>query len=164
MKVRAAKPSLLKEIWKYRHMYLLMLPFLAMFTVFIIIPIISSVVLSFTDFNMLQSPAFTGPNNYIRMFLDDDVFVVAVKNTLVFAVLTGPVSYFLCFFLAWMINDLPAKFRWILTLLFYAPALASNVFYIWTYIFSGDMYGLINSTLIRLGLIKEPIQWLTGAI
>jgi len=164
MKVRAAKPSLLKEIWKYRHMYLLMLPFLAMFTVFIIIPIISSVVLSFTDFNMLQSPAFTGPNNYIRMFLDDDVFVVAVKNTLVFAVLTGPVSYFLCFFLAWMINDLPAKFRWILTLLFYAPALASNVFYIWTYIFSGDMYGLINSTLIRLGLIMEPIQWLTDAI
>ncbi len=163
MKVRAAKPSLLKEIWKYRHMYLLMLPFLAMFTVFIIIPIISSVVLSFTDFNMLQSPAFTGPNNYIRMFLDDDVFVVAVKNTLVFAVLTGPVSYFLCFFLAWMINDLPAKFRWILTLLFYAPALASNVFYIWTYIFSGDMYGLINSTLIRLGLIMEPIQWLTDA-
>lgn len=163
MLVQSAKPSLLKEIWKYRHMYLLMLPFLAMFTVFIIVPIISSVVLSFTDFNMLESPAFTGPNNYIRMFLDDDVFVVAVKNTLVFAVLTGPVSYFLCFFLAWMINDLPAKFRWILTLLFYAPALASNVFYIWTYIFSGDMYGLINSTLIRLGLIMEPIQWLTDA-
>ena len=62
-----------------------------------------------------------------------------------------------------MINDLPPKFRWVLTLMFYAPALASNIFYIWTYIFSGDMYGLVNSTLIRMGLLMEPIQWLTDS-
>lgn len=161
--IRAHKPSLAREIWKNRHLYLLMAPFLLVFTVFIIIPIIVSVVLSLTDFNMLQSPSFVGIDNYIRMFLDDDVFIVAVRNTLIFAVLTGPVSYLLCFFLAWMINDLPPKFRWVLTLLFYAPALTSNIFYIWTYIFSGDMYGLVNSTLIQLGVIMEPIQWLTDS-
>lgn len=141
----------------------MMAPFLIVFTVLIILPILSSIVLSFTNFNMLQTPSFVKLENYIRMFLDDDVFLIAVRNTLIFAVLTGPVSYFMCFFLAWMINDLPPKFRWVLTLLFYSPALASNIFYIWTYIFSGDMYGLINSVLIRLGLIMEPVQWLTDS-
>lgn len=153
----------LREMWKHRQLYILMAPFLLVFTMFIIAPIVSSVYLSFTNFNMLESPSFNRLDNYIRMFLDDDVFLIAVRNTLIFAVLTGPLSYFLCFFLAWMINDLPPKFRWVLTILFYSPALASNIFYIWTYIFSGDMYGLINSTLIRMGFIMEPIQWLTNA-
>ena len=163
MIAEARKRSLGREIWKNRQKYVLMLPFLVVFSIFVIVPILTSVCLSFTDFNMLQTPRFTGASNYIRMFLDDDVFVIAVRNTLIFAVLTGPLSYFLCFFLAWMINDLPPRFRWVLTLLFYAPALASNIFYIWTYIFSGDMYGLVNSTLMRLGLLMEPVQWLTDS-
>lgn len=163
MIAEARKRSLGREIWKNRQKYVLMLPFLIVFSIFVIVPILISVGLSFTDFNMLQTPRFTGLSNYIRMFLDDDVFVIAVRNTLIFAVLTGPLSYFLCFFLAWMINDLPPRFRWVLTLLFYAPALASNIFYIWTYIFSGDMYGLVNSTLMRLGLLMEPVQWLTDS-
>lgn len=163
MIAKAKIHSLGREIWKNRQKYMLMLPFLVVFFVFVIVPILTSVALSFTDFNMLQTPRFTGVSNYIRMFLDDDVFVIAVRNTLIFAVLTGPLSYFLCFFLAWMINDLPPRFRWVLTLLFYAPALASNIFYIWTYIFSGDMYGLVNSTLMRLGLLMEPVQWLTDS-
>lgn len=163
MIAKAKIRSLGREIWKNRQKYMLMLPFLVVFFVFVIVPILTSVALSFTDFNMLQTPRFTGASNYIRMFLDDDVFVIAVRNTLIFAVLTGPLSYFLCFFLAWMINDLPPRFRWVLTLLFYAPALASNIFYIWTYIFSGDMYGLVNSTLMRLGLLMEPVQWLTDS-
>lgn len=163
MIAKAKIRSLGREIWKNRQKYVLMLPFLIVFFVFVIVPILTSVALSFTDFNMLQTPRFTGASNYIRMFLDDDVFVIAVRNTLIFAVLTGPLSYFLCFFLAWMINDLPPRFRWVLTLLFYAPALASNIFYIWTYIFSGDMYGLVNSTLMRLGLLMEPVQWLTDS-
>ena len=163
MIAEARKRSLGREIWKNRQKYVLMLPFLVVFSIFVIVPILTSVCLSFTDFNMLQTPRFTGLSNYIRMFLDDDVFVIAVRNTLIFAVLTGPLSYFLGFFLAWMINDLPPRFRWVLTLLFYAPALASNIFYIWTYIFSGDMYGLVNSTLMRLGLLMEPVQWLTDS-
>lgn len=163
MIAKAKIRSLGREIWKNRQKYMLMLPFLVVFFVFVIVPILTSVALSFTDFNMLQTLRFTGASNYIRMFLDDDVFVIAVRNTLIFAVLTGPLSYFLCFFLAWMINDLPPRFRWVLTLLFYAPALASNIFYIWTYIFSGDMYGLVNSTLMRLGLLMEPVQWLTDS-
>ena len=161
--MKSGNQSLCGEIWKNRQKYLLMAPFLTVFCVFVIVPILISIYLSLTDFNMLQTPVFSGLNNYLRMFLDDDVFVLAVRNTLIFAVVTGPLSYFLCFFLAWTINDLPPKFRWLLTLLFYAPALATNIFYIWTYIFSGDMYGLINSTLIRLGVLMEPIQWLTDS-
>ncbi len=153
--------GLKREIWRNKEKYILMAPFLLVFFIFIIIPIACSLVLSTTNFNMLETPKFIGLDNYVRMFLDDTVFIGAVKNTLLFALLTGPVSYLLCFILAWFINDLPPKIRWVMTLLFYAPTLANNIFYIWMYIFSDDMYGLVNSTLIQWGILMEPIQWLT---
>ena len=86
-----------QRIWNARSSYVLMFPFLLLFLVFVVIPILSSVVLSFTSFNMLQMPKFVGFDNYIRMFLEDDIFVKALKNTLVFAVLTGPLGYILSF-------------------------------------------------------------------
>ena len=64
-----------KQIWNARASYVLLAPFLLLFIVFIVIPIISSIVLSFTSFNMLQMPKFVGFDNYIRMFLDDVIFV-----------------------------------------------------------------------------------------
>ena len=64
-----------QRIWNARSSYVLMFPFLLLFLVFVVIPILSSVVLSFTSFNMLQMPKFVGFDNYIRMFLEDDIFV-----------------------------------------------------------------------------------------
>lgn len=137
------------------------MPFLLLFTVFTILPILSSVGLSFTYFNMLQPPTFIGLDNYVRLLLEDDVFLIALRNTLLFALITGPLSYILSFVFAWFINDFPRGLRTFLTFLFYAPSLAGNVYFIWTYIFSDDSVGLLNSTLLRLGAVNESIQWLT---
>lgn len=152
-----------KRIYNARASYVLMAPFLLLFLVFVVIPIISSVFLSFTSFNMLQMPKFVGFDNYIRMFLEDDVFVKAMKNTIVFAIITGPLGYILSFVVAWLINELGRGLRWFLTLVMYAPTLAGNIYYIWTYIFSGDSKGLINTSLMNVGVITDPIQWLTDA-
>lgn len=152
-----------KQIWNARASYILLAPFLLLFTVFIVIPIISSIVLSFTSFNMLQMPKFVGFDNYIRMFLEDDIFVKALKNTLVFALITGPIGYILSFVIAWLINEMNHVFRWLLVLIMYAPTLSGNIYYIWTFIFSGDSKGLVNSSLIKMGIINDPIQWLTDS-
>ena len=152
-----------RKIYKSRASYVLMAPFLILFLVFVVIPILSSVFLSFTSFNMLQTPKFVGFDNYIRMFLEDDVFVKALRNTVVFAIITGPLGYVLSFVVAWLINELNRGLRWFLTLVMYAPTLAGNIYYIWTYIFSGDSKGLVNSSLIQIGIITDPIQWLTDS-
>ena len=151
----------LGEIKKNKVSYLMMAPFLTLFCLFTVLPILSSMVLSFTYFNMLEFPQWRGLYNYVRLFLEDDVFLIAIKNTLVFAFLTGPVSYMLCFVFAWFINELTPKIRAFMTLVFYAPSMCGSIYVIWTYIFDGDSYGLMNSYLMKLGLIDTPIQWLT---
>ena len=137
------------------------LPYLLFFFFFVVLPIIASVFLSVTYYNMLQAPSFIGFNNYFNLIVTDTVFLKALKNTLLFAVLTGPVSYFLCLIVAWFINELPRYLRVLMTLIFYAPSLSSSVYFIWQYLFSGDSYGLINGFLMKLGIIYEPIQWLS---
>jgi ABC transporter, permease protein len=139
--------------------YFLMIPFLVFFILFTLIPVGASIVLSFTRYDILNPPVFVGWDNYLRMFLEDEVFLIALKNTIQFAVITGPVSYLLCFVFAWFINDLPPFGRAFFTVVFYAPTLA-NIYFIFQYLFSGDMYGLINSVLMQMGFINEPIQWL----
>lgn len=143
-----------------RQEWAMALPFLIMFSVFTIIPVVSSIVLSMTNFNMLEMPSFRGFENYTRLFVEDDIFLIAVKNTLIFAFLTGPVGYFASLFFAWLINELGPKLRAFLTLIFYAPTIAGNIFFIWLFIFSPDAYGLANATLMNLGILNEPILWL----
>lgn len=142
-------------------MYAMMVPFLLLFLLFTVIPVLSSILLSFTDFNLLEMPHFIGWNNYIKLFLEDKIFMTSVKNTLLFAFLTGPLSYFLSLFVAWMVNDLPKKLRTFMTFLFYAPSISGSMYAIWSIIFSGDMYGWANGILMNLGLVNEPIKWLT---
>ena len=99
-------------------------------------------------------------DNYTRLFLEDDIFLVALKNTLLFAAITGPISYLACFLFAWVINELGPRLRAFMTLIFYAPSISGNIYFIWLMIFSGDRYGIANGMLIKLGIILEPIQWL----
>lgn len=152
-----------KEIVRHRDDYLLMLPFFLLFAFFTVIPVLSSIVLGFTNFNLIEAPKFIGFENYINLFLSDDVFMIAAKNTLLFAVVTGPLSYFGCLLLAWIVNELSPKVRTAVTFLFYAPSISGSLYMIWTYIFSGDMYGLANSVLMQSGLITTPISWLSDA-
>lgn len=150
-----------RQIWDNKINYVLMFPFLLFFTLFTVIPVGASMVLSFTRYDVLNDPVFVGWDNYLRMFLEDGIFLIALKNTLQFAIITGPVGYILCFVFAWFINDLPPYARAFFTVVFYAPTLA-NVYFIFQYIFSADMYGLINSLLMNLGLLDQPIAWLTN--
>ena len=134
-------------------------PFLLLFIVFTVLPVFLSILLSFTDFNMLQVPGWQGLNNYTRLFLEDEIFLLACKNTLVFACVTGPVSYLLSLLIAWFINELAPKIRAVVTLIFYAPSISGQVYLIWATLFSGDSYGWVNATLIDLGIITSPILW-----
>lgn len=135
-------------------------PFMLFFIIFTIVPVVMSLPMGFTDFNMVQSPKFVGLSNYTTLFLSDKIFIRSIRVTLVFALLTGPVSYVLCFLLAWLINELPPKLKTIFTLIFYAPSMA-NVYTVWQLIFSGDINGYLNSLLIDWGIITSPVQWLT---
>lgn len=139
--------------------YFMIAPFMILFFIFTIIPVVLSLVLSFTSFNMLQWPKFVFMDNYITLFLDDDLFITALKNTLIFASVTGPASYIISFVVAWFINELPPKIRAIVTLVFYAPSIAGNVYLIWMTIFSSDSYGLMNGFLLEMGIIDSPILW-----
>lgn len=153
---------MIKDAWRQYHtMYLFMLPFIILFVIFVIAPVLTAIYLSFTYFNMLEPPRWIGLSNYRLLFLEDDVFLIAVKNTLLFAIVTGPLSYFISFTLAWFINRL--RMRQLYTLAFYAPSITSGIAIsvIFMYLFSNDRYGVLNYLLIQVGLITEPINWLT---
>ncbi|MGB4090728.1 MAG: sugar ABC transporter permease [Ruminococcus flavefaciens] len=152
--------QLLVSIKQNKECYLMIAPFMLFFIVFTVVPVIMSLPMGFTDFNMAQAPKFVGLSNYTTLFLSDKIFIRSIRVTLVFALLTGPVSYVLCFMLAWLINELPPKLKTIFTLIFYAPSMA-NVYTVWQLIFSGDINGYLNSFLIDLGIINSPVQWLT---
>ena len=143
--------------------YLMLLPFGLLFFFFILLPILASVVLSFTDFNLVQMPRFTGLDNYIRMFFDDSVFTISLNNTILFALLTGPLSYFICLLFAWLVNEFRPGIRSVFTFMLYVPSLSTAVYTVWAFIFSGDQYGLLNSFLMSMGFLNEPIQWLTDS-
>ncbi len=150
--------------WRlHKEKYLMILPFALIFICFTAIPVLVSIVLSLTDFNMLQVPDFIGLDNYINLIVYDDVFLIAMKNTMLFAVVTGPISYLMCFVFAWLINELPPKPRALLTLVFYAPSISGNAFVIWKLLFSSDMYGYINAWLLNMGIIDSPILWFETA-
>lgn len=141
--------------------YAMLLPFLVLFVLFTVVPIISSMVLSFTDYDMISLPTFVGIKNYLYMFTEDSTIFTVLKNTLLFAVITGPLSYILAFLLAWLINEFRPAVRNLFSFLFYAPALVgASGYLIWQNLFSSDSYGYINNLLISLGLITEPIRWM----
>lgn len=138
---------------------LMIAPFLILFAVFTLLPVLVSIFLSLFTYDMVTMPKFAGFSNYARMFLGDNVFLISVKNTLMFAVVTGPVSFALAYILAWMINEFTPKTRSLLSFLFYSPSLTGGAYFIWQVLFSGDSYGYINSMLLTSGVITTPIQF-----
>lgn len=152
--------ALKRKAPKYVYMKLMLAPFLILFCLFTVLPVLSSMVLSFFEYDIVGRMRFIGLDNYTFLLLGDEVFPTALKNTLIFAVITGPAGFFLSFLLAWFINEFGPKTRSILSFLFYSPALMGNAYFIWQVLFSGDSYGYINSLLLSLNVITSPIQWL----
>ncbi|NLK21025.1 MAG: sugar ABC transporter permease [Epulopiscium sp.] len=152
-------------IWKKMKLsktyYLFLAPYAILFSIFYILPVIVSIFFSFTYYNVLEPPRFIGLQNYINLILADDVFLIAVKNTFLLAAITGPIGYLASFIFAWFINELPRYIRSFAVLIFYAPTISGQVYLIWAIMFSGDAYGYVNAFLMRLGIVHEPILWLT---
>ena len=134
-------------------------PFLILFIIFVAVPVFIAAGMSFTSYNMIQPAKWVGLTNYRLLLTDDDIFLTALKNTFVFACISGPIGFMMSFIAAWLINQL--KFRNAFSLAFYAPSITSGIAMtvVWMYFFSGDRYGLINNILIDLSLIPEPILW-----
>ena len=156
------RTALLKKFNTYKTGTLFALPFLVLYAVFVLAPILVAVFTSLTDYNLLETPSFVGLRNYKTLFMEDNVFITAVTNTLVFAVISGPIGLVASFMLAWVINKAP--FSKLFALLFYAPSLTSSIAMsvVWMYFFSADRYGLINNVLFKLGVINDPIRWNTN--
>ncbi len=160
-KHKFTKRQLLKmEIKKHKHLYILMAPYAILFFTFTVIPVFMSLGISFSYYNLLETPRFIGLDNYLKLLLYDDEFIIAIKNTLILAVVTGPVSYMMAFVFAWLINELKPKVRAFMTLIFYAPSISGNAYLMWLIIFSGDIHGYANAFLIKYGFIDNPVLWL----
>ena len=141
--------------------YMMVAPFMLLFVFFVVLPIITSFFISLTDFDMVGVPKLIGFDNYIRIFVEDEEFITSFRNTLALAVVTGPIGYFACLLIAWLINEFNPALRSFLTICFYAPTISGTLYVIWGFIFSGDQYGILNSFLINMGILDEPFQWLT---
>ena len=164
-KQAAARKDITMAQWVWKEMkrnwiaYVMVAPYMILFTIFTVLPVLLSIVLSFTNFNMLQFPDFVFLENYITLFFDDDIFLTACKNTFIFACIVGPASYLMSFLVAWFINELPPKIRAVVTLVFYAPSISGNVYLIWGTLFSGDSYGWVNAMLLEYDIIEEEINF-----
>lgn len=153
-----------REIKKHKASYLFLSPFLLSFAIFTVLPLLTALYLSFTYFNVLQPPEWIGLTNYRLLFLDDDIFILAIKNTIYFAIIAGPVSFFASFTLAWLINQLK-RTRNTFSLAFFAPSLTSGIAMsvVWLVFLSGDRMGYLNYVLLELGILSEPYLWLENA-
>ena len=168
-KTNPEAPMIKQGKWKYTwHMmktnkacYAMLLPFMSLFIIFTVVPVVMSLPMGFTNFNMIETPKFVGLSNFYTLFLNDDVFLIAVRNTLIFAIFTGPFSYILSFIIAWLINEMNAFLKTFFTFVFYAPSMTTSVYVTRQLILSGDSYGYLNAVLIDLGILNEPAQWLT---
>lgn len=163
------KKMTLQQKWKYtvhdakkhKMFYIMMAPFLIFFFTFSIYPVMQAIFYSFTDFNVLESPNFVGIANYKELLLNDSVFIKALKNTFIIAIVIGPGGYILSFLLAWMINELPHKLGTLLTVVFYAPSMAGNAAAVFKLVFSNDSDGYLNAILTEWGIIDKAILWLS---
>ena len=152
-----------KEMKRNWFAYVMIAPYVIVFTLFTVLPVLLSIFISFTDFNMLQTPNIVWFDNYINLFFADDIFLIACKNTFIFACIVGPASYLMSFLVAWFINELPPKIRSLVTLVFYAPSISGQVYMIWGVLFSADSAGWANAMLMEIGYINEPIAWFKDA-
>lgn len=160
MEIAKKQGTLRYRIKKSRASYIMLAPYFILFFFFTVLPVVMAIGISFTYYNMLEMPQFVGWKNYIKLFLEDDIFMKSLKNTLILAVVTGPVSYMLCLLFAWIINEFKGKLRAFLTLIFYAPSICGNAYVVWNLILTGDRYGYLNGILMELGILDEAVQWM----
>ncbi|MFT4143927.1 MAG: sugar ABC transporter permease [Mobilitalea sp.] len=157
------KASIGRREYRNRNGYIFLFPYALLFAIFILIPVVIAIGLSFTNFNAIEVPGFSGFLNYINLITKDSVFMQYVlPNTVQYALIVGPGGYVLSFIVAWALSQLTKKTRTILALILYSPSMTGGVamMVLWKVMFSGDQTGYINSWLMKLGIIHDPIIWL----
>ena len=161
-KKRLMTTDLVRNARRHTFCYLFLLPYAILFITFYVLPMLTSIYFSFTNYNILEKPDFIGVRNYINLFLEDEVFTIAVKNTFVIALIIGPVGYIMAFIFAWLINELPNWIRTLVVFFFYVPSISGQAFNVFKFFFSDDANGWINAKLIHWNIIQQPILFLTN--
>lgn len=138
--------------------YLLVSPFIIGFLVFTLIPMIGSILLSFTSWDFANAPVWVGLRNYQGLMSDQD-FIQGIKVTLSYAAMELPLALIVSLVLAMLMNrDVPGVnlFRAI----YYMPSLLAgfSVAALWIWVFDYQ-HGILNDILTGIGL--PPIGWLT---
>ena len=152
--------TLWQRVYRNRVAYFMLAPYFILFTLFTILPVLMAMGISLTYFDALSMPRFIGWGNYLKLLLEDDLFMKALQNTLILALVTGPLSYLLCLLFAWIINEFKGWTRAFLTLVFYAPSICGQAYFIWSIIFSSDRYGFLNGLLMSAGILQEAKAWM----
>ncbi len=161
-KKRLAASDLVRNARKNKVCYAFLLPYAVLFITFYVLPMVTSIYFSFTNYNILEKPDFIGARNYLNLFLEDEVFTIAIKNTFLVAIITGPVGYIMAFIFAWLINELPKWVRTLVVFFFYAPSISGTAFIVFKQLFNDDANGWINRFLITHGFTNSPILFLTN--
>jgi multiple sugar transport system permease protein len=155
---------MLSRVWQSRTSYLFIAPFMLCFIVFIVVPVLIAIGLSFTYYNAIEPPRFIGWSNFQYLISQDLIFLkYALPNTFKFAIIVGPGGYALAFILAWLISILGKNLRKWIALAVYTPSLTVGIAMtiIWLPLLSGDRIGYLNSFLLNHGLIDVPKLWVT---
>lgn len=140
--------------------YVFILPFIIGLFAFTIIPIVMSLILSFTRYDILSSPKFIGLENYIRMFTQDPTFWKSFRVTLFYAVVSVPLKLAMALLVAILFyrgTKLTAVYRAV----YYLPSILGSsvaVAVLWKRLFAVD--GVINNLLALIG-INSQIGWLS---
>jgi multiple sugar transport system permease protein len=158
---RAAPPAQWSRIWqKDAPGYLFLLPWLIGFLGLTIGPMVTSLYLSFTHFDLLTAPRWAGADNYIRMFTNDPKFLASMRVTMFFVIFSVPLKLAFALAVAMLLNrgirGLP-----LYRALFYLPSLLGAsvaIAILWRQIFAGD--GLINKLLAMVGIIGP--SWISN--
>lgn len=148
---------MLKRMWQARSGYLFILPKFILFTTFVLIPIIWSLFVSFQEYRVFGTE-WVGLQNFRDAF-QDDLFWIAVANTLKYAVVVMPSTVIIALMLATLIHPLRSGAQTFFRASFYLPTVASSVVIamVWRWIFQ-TRYGIANYFLGLVGI--EPINWL----
>jgi len=138
-------------------------PALVAIFVFFFIPVLSAFVISFTDFDIyalgnLSNARFIGLRNYTQLF-EDPLFWIALRNTLFFVILAGPLSVAVSLFAALILNAKLVKFKSIFRLTYFMPVVTTliAVAIVWRFIYH-PRFGLLNYLLSFFQI--NPVDWL----
>jgi putative chitobiose transport system permease protein len=137
--------------------YLFLTPALIIIAVFWLYPVIAVVYYSFTDFNISTPPVWIGLRNF-RELATDTIFKQALTHSFIYLIVT-PILIVLCIILAIVVNrKLPGinAFR----AMYYIPVISGSIAVGIAWRLMLDTNGLLNSLLMAVGALKEPVQWL----